>query len=101
MQTIISISSHRVHKNPNHYVLLDLISNIGSLRTIGLLLKIALLSNQIKPELEKRVGILFNHYESRNLDEIKWLVKYLESVNLALVVNFGDVDVSLIKNYFG
>ncbi len=71
------------------------------MRTIGLLLKIALLSNQIKPELEKRVGMLFNHYEGRNLDEIKWLVKYLESVNLALVVNFGDVDVSLIKNYFG
>jgi len=87
------------NKNPNHYVLLDLISNIGSLRTIGLLLKIALLSEQIKPELEKRVGILFNHYEGRTVDEIKWLVKYLENVNLALVVNFGDIDVSLIKNY--
>jgi hypothetical protein len=86
-------------KNPNHYVLLDLISNIGSLRTIGLLLKIALLSQQVKPELEKRVGILFNHYEGRSIDEIKWLVKYLENVNLALVVNFGDIDVSLMKNY--
>ncbi len=87
------------HKNPNHYVLLDLISNIGSLRTIGLLLKIALLSQQVKPELEKRVGILFNHYEGRTIDEIKWLVKYLENVNLALVVNFGDIDVSIMKNH--
>ena len=86
-------------RNPKHYVLLDLIENIGSLRTIGLLLKIALLSEQIKPELEKRVGILFNHYEGRTVDEIKWLVKYLENVNLALVVNFGDIDVSIMKNY--
>lgn len=81
----------------NPYVFIDLISNIGSIPTMGLLLKIVLLSHKAKPHLEKRFSILFNHYEYQAIDEIRWLVKSLENLNIALIVNFGAVDFSSLK----
>lgn len=84
-------------QNPNHYVFLDLVSNMGTIQTTALLLKIVLLSRQVKFYLEKRFSILFNHYEDRDIEEIRWFVKSLENLNLALVMNFGSVDLSFIK----
>jgi hypothetical protein len=83
-------------KQPEHLFFIDLISNIGSRQTTGLLLKIALLSRKAKPHLEKRFAILFNHYESQVINDILWLVESLENLNLALIVNFGTVDLSFI-----
>ena len=83
-------------KQPEHLLFIDLISNIGSRQTTGLLLKIALLSRKAKPHLEKRFSILFNHYESQVVNDILWLVESLENLNLALIVNFGTVDLSFI-----
>jgi hypothetical protein len=40
---------------------------------------------------------LFNHYEGKPSDEIMWFVKSLENFNVALVVNFGKTDLSLVK----
>ncbi len=82
-------------QQPNHYVFIDLISNIGHTRTISLFLKILLLCRKVKPDLEKRFSILFNHYESLSVNDIKWFVKSLENLNVALVLNFGNVDISL------
>ncbi|MBW4494316.1 MAG: AAA-like domain-containing protein [Oscillatoria princeps RMCB-10] len=84
-------------QNPNHYVFIDLISNMGPARTTGLLLKIVLLSRHVRPYLEKRFSILFSHYERQAIDEILWFVQSLENLNVALVVNFGSVDLSAIK----
>lgn len=84
--------------NPNYYVFIDLISNIGTVSTTGLLLKIALLSSKVKPHLEKRFSILFNYYESQAFNEMIWLIHSLENLNVALVTNFGEVDLSAIKN---
>ncbi|MCL1474918.1 AAA-like domain-containing protein [Argonema antarcticum] len=81
-------------QQPNHYVFIDLISNIGTLETTTLLLKIVLLSRKVKPDLEKRFSILFNHYESQALNDIRWFINSLENLNVALVVNFGTVDIS-------
>jgi hypothetical protein len=83
-----------------HFLFIDLISNNGSLNTVGLLLKIALLARQeIKPHLEHRFSILFDHYESHaiNNQDILWLVESLENLNIALGVNFGAVDLSFIN----
>ncbi|HLO47522.1 MAG TPA: AAA-like domain-containing protein [Kamptonema sp.] len=85
-------------ERPNHYVFYDLVSNIGPVRATSLLLKIALLSRKVKPELEKRFSILFNHYEGKALDDMRWLVKSMENLNVALVVNFGSVDMSFLKH---
>jgi hypothetical protein len=86
-------------QHPSHYVFYDLVYNLGPSRTMGLLLKILLLSGKVKPELEKRFSILFNHYEGKASDEIMWFIKSLENLNVALVVNFGKTDLSLVKQH--
>lgn len=86
-------------QHPSHYVFYDLVHNLGPSRTMGLLLKIVLLSGKVKPELEKRFSVLFNHYEGKASDEIVWFVKSLENFNVALVVNFGQTDLSLVKQH--
>lgn len=84
-------------QRPQHFVFIDLISNLGPTLTTGLLLKIVLICRQVKPYLEKRFAILFNHYESCARDGVLWLVKALENLNLALSTNFGSVDLSFIR----
>ena len=86
-------------KRPEHLFFIDLISNNGSLKTTALLLKIALLSKHVKPHLEQRFSILFDHYESQAVNDILWLVESLENLNIALGVNFGAVDLSLISTF--
>ncbi|WP_228056329.1 AAA-like domain-containing protein [Microcoleus sp. LEGE 07076] len=86
-------------QHPSHYVFYDLVYNLGPSRTMGLLFKILLLSGKVKPELEKRLSILFNHYEGKSSDEIMWFVKSLENFNVALVVNFGKTDLSVVKQH--
>ena len=84
-------------KKPEHYVCVDMISNMGVTRTMGLLLKVVLVSGKVKPYLEKRFSILFNHYESFTKDGVPWLVKSLENLQLAFSVHFGKVDLSCLK----
>lgn len=84
---------------PEHYVFMDMITNMGVTKTIGLLLKIVLVSNRIKPYLEKRFGILFNHYESFSSDGVPWLVKALENLQIALSVHFGKADISGLRRF--
>ncbi|MGA9382105.1 MAG: hypothetical protein WBV73_25375 [Phormidium sp.] len=86
--------------HPNYYLFIDLLSNLGPRKTIGLLLKIALISQKVKPQLEKRFSILFSYYESQTVEDLRWLVQSLENLNVALVTNFGAVDVSFIKHSF-
>lgn len=83
--------------NPNHYVFVDLITNLGPTSTVGLLLKVVLLCNKVKPYLEKRFSILFNHYESSTEEGVPWLIKSLENLHIALSVHFGEADVSCLK----
>jgi len=84
-------------QKPEHFVFIDLINNLGPVSTTGLLLKIILLCNRVKPVLEKRFSILFNHYEAHTQDVVLWLVKMLENLNVALSLNFGGMDLSFIR----
>ncbi|NET73430.1 MAG: hypothetical protein F6K62_21580 [Sphaerospermopsis sp. SIO1G2] len=86
-------------KSPQHSIFLDLITNQGSLPTTGLLLKIVLICHKMKPDLEKRLAILFNHYENATTDVIGWLVTTLEQVNIAISIHFGNIDLSFFKKY--
>jgi hypothetical protein len=86
-------SSHQ----PNHFIFVDLIANLGATPTIGLLLKILLLCRKVKPYLEKRFSILFNHYESHIRDGVPWLVESLENLNIALSIHFGSADLSCLN----
>ena len=77
-----------------HFVFMDLINNLGAAATIGLLLKVVLISPKTKPLLENRLSILFQHYESSRCKEVAWLVKSLEHWNVAESIHFGKLDAS-------
>jgi len=77
-----------------HFMFLDLISNLGVPNTVGLLMKVLLLCRKVRPYLERRFSLLFNHYESASRDSVDWLVTVLENLNIALSLNFGTVDLS-------
>ena len=83
-------------KNPQHFVFVDLFNNIGPVLTMGLLLKLVLLCRRVRPCLERRFSILFNHYESHRRETVSWLVHALELLNVALTTNFGKLDSSLL-----
>ena len=84
-------------QRPNHFVFVDLITNLGATLTTCLLLKIVLLCRKVKPYLEKRFSILFNHYETSARDGVPWLIKSLENLNIALSVHFGSADLSCLN----
>jgi hypothetical protein len=75
-----------------HFVLMDLINNLGAAVTTGLLLKIVLICPKTKPLLESRLSILFHHYESSRCKDVAWLVKSLEHWNVAESIHFGKLD---------
>jgi hypothetical protein len=81
-------------RNPRHFVFVDLINNLGPMLTTGLLLRLLLICRKVKPYLERRFSILFNHYEAAAQEAVTWLVKVLENLNIALSLNFGSLDIS-------
>jgi hypothetical protein len=83
-------------QRPQHFVFVDLLTNLGPILTTGLLLKIVLLCRKIKPALERRFSILFSHYETYTRDAVAWLVNALENLNVALSTHFGAVDLSFV-----
>ncbi|GAB4377955.1 MAG: hypothetical protein Kow00121_28850 [Elainellaceae cyanobacterium] len=78
-------------QQPNHAVFVDLLGNVGTAVTIGLLLKVVLICRTVKPYLEKQFATLFKHYESCTKDGVLWLVESLEHLNVAFSVNFGTL----------
>jgi hypothetical protein len=84
-------------QKPQHYIFVDLISNLGPTLATGLLLKIVLICRKVKPYLEKRFSILFNHYESSMRNAVQWLVEAMENLNVALSTNFSTIDLSFIN----
>jgi hypothetical protein len=84
-------------RQPRHFVFIDLITNLGPIVTTGLLLKIVLICRKVKAYLERRLSILFNHYESSEQASVRWLVKMLENVNIALSLHFGTLDLSFLR----
>ena len=85
-------------RHPQHYVFVDLITNLGATNTVGLLLKVVLLCNKLKPYLEKRFSILFGHYESFSKEGVPWFIKSLENTHVAFSIYFGKVDLSCLNH---
>ena len=84
-------------QKPDHYIFIDMITNMGVTRTVGLLLKLVLVCPKVKPHLDKRFSILFNHYEGFSCDQVPWLVKSLESLQVAFSIHFGKADLSCLR----
>lgn len=103
MRTYSQVFNYLIVESPHnmgHIVFMDLLGNMGTTRTIGLFLKIALVCSKVKPYLEKRFSILFNHYESFSKDKMNWLIRSLEKLNIALCTNFGNIDLSFLKRIY-
>ena len=83
-------------KSAQHFVFVDLLTNVGPILTTGLLLRILLLCSRVIPYLERRFSILFSHYESYSRDAVEWLISALETLNVALATNFGKVNLSTV-----
>lgn len=75
----------------NHLIFIDLINNIGATATIGLVMKILLLYNNLKSNLERRFSLLFRHYEHVR-DGVEWLINSLENFQIALSIHYGSVN---------
>jgi hypothetical protein len=86
-------------QNLNHQVLTDAIANLGTTQTCNFLLRLLLLYPKIKPHLESRLAILFEHYEFCDRQQATWLIKLLENFNIAIGLHFGSIDLSALKLY--
>lgn len=82
---------------PNHFVFIDLLTNLGPTLTTGLLLRIVLVCRKVRAYLERRFSILFSHYEDQPREVVQWLVNALEHLNVALTINFGAIELPLIR----
>ena len=100
LRTCTHVLNHLVVEspsNPQHFIFMDMISNLGAVFTTGLLLKIVLICQKVKPLLESRLSILFNHYESSQCKGVPWLVRSLENWNVAGAIHFGKIDASALS----
>ncbi|WP_373538674.1 hypothetical protein [Chamaesiphon sp.] len=100
LRTCTHVLNHLVvesSSNPQHFIFMDMISNLGAVFTTGLLLKIVLICQKVKPLLESRLSILFNHYESSQCKGVPWLVRSLENWNVAGAIHFGKIDASSLN----
>lgn len=78
--------SHR----PNHFVFMDLTSNLGITPVVGLMLKVVLICRRVKGDLEKRFAVLFTHYGNFPQQQVLWLVESLDNLNIAFSTHFGS-----------
>lgn len=85
-------------KSIRHYRFIALVTNIGATRTIGLLLKLVLLSPNLQSSLEKKFALLLSHYQSTPVTQVPWLIKSLENLHIAFAIYFNKLDLSHIKN---
>lgn len=81
-----------------HTLLLKLITHLGTAQTVMLLIKIVLICPLIKTDLEQRLAILYSYYEINKIEDMRWLVKFLEHFLIAFSIYFGKIDISLAKS---
>lgn len=77
-----------------HVIFMNLISNLGAIRTMSLLMKIILICPQARPQLEKQLWILFKNYAASPCPQVKGLIKIWENYNVAQAAYFGKADLS-------
>lgn len=80
----------------NHLVFVDLITNVGATVTVGILLKLLLLCKNLRSSLEKRLALLYKHYEPV-MDGVEWLVESLENLQIAFSLHFGSINIPCLS----
>ncbi len=87
-----------------HLMFIDLNNNLGATFTIGLLLKLALICQDIranweamKAHMSRRFAIMLKHYETSVKRELEWLVECLENLLVGFSVHSGRTDFSWVS----
>jgi hypothetical protein len=108
VQTCAQLVEHLVanpkHHPRDHFMFIDMNTNLGATFTIGLLLKILLICRNgranleaIKAHLSRRFAIMLRHYETKVRSELEWLIECLENLLVAFSTHFGRADFSWIN----
>ncbi|MBD2461851.1 hypothetical protein H6G89_12410 [Oscillatoria sp. FACHB-1407] len=89
-------------KIENHFMFVDLITNLGATFATGLLLKIVLLCRAFPENLKamrehvaKQFAALFKHYEKSAKEDLKWLIECLDNWLIASTIHFGRWEQSV------
>ncbi|MGK7939879.1 MAG: hypothetical protein AB4062_06970 [Crocosphaera sp.] len=99
-----------IDDDKNHFFFIDMLSNIGTRKTLNILLQLIhcypIDSNshdkrdkkqRMLAALEKRLAILFKNYEDFDESEMQWLINFLEYFHIATALQFDGLDLSGIK----
>lgn len=78
--------------------LAELRLNLGTIQTAVLLIKIILICPEAKPDLEKKLALLFTQYHARVIKDVLWLIKILEHLLIGIGIHLGKIDISIAKN---
>ncbi|VEP18981.1 conserved hypothetical protein [Hyella patelloides LEGE 07179] len=100
LRTFRKLYQHLIISNSDkkkHDLLIKLISNLGTAQTVMLLIKIVLICPHVKTDLEQRLAQLYSCYEGKSLEDVPWMVKFLEHFLIAFSIYFGKIDISLAK----
>ncbi|MGB0562215.1 MAG: hypothetical protein ACPGVO_10475 [Spirulinaceae cyanobacterium] len=84
----------------DHYVLIETLSSLGPVFTVGLFWKLTLLCPPLVTELDKRLALLFDHYAQFPQSEISWLIQLLETYQLAQSIYLGQIDFSPLTTLY-
>jgi hypothetical protein len=88
-QKLVTFLVAEGRKNPIFRRFRSLLADAGHILTLGLLLRVVLFCERVKPWLENRLAVLFKHHEQSACGEAAWFVKVLEHTNVALTTNFN------------
>jgi len=86
------------NRKRNHFVFIDLNTNLGATFTVGLILKLVLICCIAKPKVKEtiqsrlamRLAVLVEHYEHQFASDVNWLVECLENWFVARTTYFGQ-----------
>jgi hypothetical protein len=88
-QKLVTFLVAEGRKNPIFRRFRSLLADAGHILSLGLLLRVVLFCERVKPWLENRLAVLFKHHEQSACGEAAWFVKVLEHTNVALTTNFN------------
>lgn len=93
-QKVLNFLVVKGRQQPTFRYFWRLIHEVGYTLTVGVLLRVVLFCAAVKPWLENRMAVLFNHHEQAKCAEVPWLIDAFEHTNVALITNFGKIGYS-------
>ena len=71
----------------------NLIVNLGTAQVMIILTKLVLICPESKSDLEQKIALVTAHHQLDTIQDVPWLLKSLEHLQMALSIYFGNIDV--------